>query len=68
MKDIEKMFVIFNSIFTLLMFVVLSFVEPIFIYIAVVSVIIGGGVVVTFVFISAPHNDKESEERNEQVY
>ena len=66
MKDIEKILVIFKSICTLLMFVVLSFVEPIFIYIAGASVIIGGMIVVVFAFISAPlHNDKESEDDKE---
>ena len=62
MKDIEKMVVIFKSIVTLLMFVMLSFIEPMFIYIAGAGIIIGGAIVVTFAFISAPiHNDKESE-------
>lgn len=65
MKDIEKMFVIFKGIATLLMFVVISFIEPIFIYIAGASVIIGGMSVVAFAVASAPlHNDKEREKDN----
>jgi hypothetical protein len=61
MKDIEKIFVIFKSIFTLLMFVVLSFIEPVFIYIAGASIIIGGAIVVAFAFIRAPISN-ESED------
>ena len=63
MEDLEKILGIVQSIFTILMFVMLSFVNPVFIYIAGASVIIGGTIVVTFAFISAPlHNDKESED------
>ncbi|MBQ8289344.1 MAG: hypothetical protein IJY01_00530 [Clostridia bacterium] len=67
MKYIEKLVVIFDIIFFLLMCVVISFEEPIFIYIAVACVIIGGPIVVAFAFISAPyHNDKESEDTEEE--
>ena len=63
MEDFEKIMAIFKTIVTTLMFVMLSFIEPIFIYIAGAGVIIGGTIVVTFTFINAPHhNDKESED------
>ena len=63
MKDLEKIFLIIKSIFTLLMFVVLSFIEPVFIYIAGASVIICVPIVLAFVFISTLfNNNNESED------
>lgn len=65
MKDVEKIVVIIKSIFTLLMFVILSFIEPIFIYIAGASVIICVPIVLTFAFISTPYNTNNESEENE---
>jgi hypothetical protein len=63
MEDLEKILVIVKSIFTIIMFVILSFINPIFIYIGGASIIIGGAIVVAFAFISAPiSNESEDTE------
>lgn len=64
MQEFEKIMVIFRSIVTIIMFVALSFVNPIFIYIGGASIIIGGAIVVAFAFISSPISN-ESEDKNE---
>ena len=63
MKDLEKILLITKSIFTLLMLVLLSFIEPVFIYIAGASILICGATVVAFAFISTPiSNESEDTE------
>ena len=61
MKDIEIILAIFKSIVTILMFVVLLFIEPGFIYIVGASIISCGVIVVTFAFINALFSN-ESED------
>lgn len=68
MEDLEKILVIVKSIFTIIMFVMLSFINPIFIYIGGASIIIGGAIAVAFAFISAPiSNESEVAKRREDI-